>query len=354
MTARRWTTVGIATATALFCAVAAPTAATAVTEHPAATLAAPGHGALTVMLTDPEKQPLAMDGVVVDLRTGDGSVAETATSDQRGRLTFDDVPAGTWSLHGERTGEHGFDDVLPSDRSQVTVTAGAHDTVVLVMRKGASIGGTAHNPYGADLSGAAVVVRGWNTGTVERTVTGADGHYWVHGLPSDDYSVQVNAHDESLPAWPSHKSESWGFHRDPGSSAERSYVRVAHRAGGRAETVVDGIDGSSTEGVFLTGIVNPQLDTDFTNATVHVYGESIGSTFDTTMIYWSPGRGGLFGTVLSPGRYKVEVVGWSPSQHRWISYWYGGEGNRPVADRASSHTVVFRDESRSINFWSTR
>ena len=306
------------------------------------------------MLTDPEKQPLAMSDVTVDLRTADGATRATATTDPQGRLTFDDVPAGTWSLHGERPGEHGFDDVLPTDRSGVSVAAGEHDTVVLVVRKGASIGGTAHNRSGADLSGAAVVVRGWNTGTVRKAVTSADGHYWVHGLPSDDYSVQVNAHDESLPSWPAVRDQSWGWHRDPGASTPRTYVRVAHQAGGRAETVVDGIDGSSTEGVFLTVILNPQLDTDFTNAVVHVYGESIGSTFDTRMTYWSPGRGGLAGTVMSAGRYKVEIVGWSPSQHRWVSYWYGGEGKRPVADRASSHTVVMGSESRSINFWSTR
>lgn len=158
------------------------------------------------------------------------------------------------------------------------------------MRTGASIGGMVRNPYGADLSGASVVVRGWNTGTVRRTVSSYGGHYWVHGLPSDDYSVQVNAHDESLDSWLALEDQSWGFHRDPGSAAERTYVRVSHEAAGRPETVVDGIDGAATEGVTLTGIFNPQLDTDFTNATVHVYGESIGSTFDTHVLYWSPGR----------------------------------------------------------------
>jgi hypothetical protein len=345
MTTRRWTTVGITTAMTLVGVLAAPVAAVA---------AAPDDGALTVMLTDPDKRPLAMDGVVVELRDPSGRIEDTATSDQRGRLTFDDVPAGTWELHGERPRSHGFDDVLPAERSGVVVAPGSHDAVVLVVRRGASIGGTGHNPYGAVLSGASVVVRGWNTGTVERTVTGADGRYWVHGLPSDDYSVQVNAHDESLPSWPSLKNQSWGFHRDPGSTAERTYVRVANQAGGRTESVVDGIDASSTQGVFITAIVNPQLDTDFTNAQVHLYGESIGSTFDTRLIYWSPGRGGLVGSVLSAGRYKMEIVGWSPSQHRWISYWYGGEGNRPVADKASSHTIVMRDESRTVNFWSTR
>ncbi|TCK65693.1 carboxypeptidase-like regulatory domain-containing protein [Curtobacterium sp. PhB136] len=346
MTARRWTTVGITTAMTLIGVLVAPvTAATA----------APADGALTVMLTDPDKQPLAMEGVAVDLRAADGSTEASATSDQRGRLTFEDVPAGTWTLHGEREGSYGFDDVIPAERTGVVVAPGSHDAVVLVVRRGASIGGTAHNPYGADLSGAAVVVRGWNTGTVKRTVTAPDGHYWVHGLPSDDYSVQVNAHDETLDSWPALRSLSWGFHRDPGSTAERAYVRVAHQAVGRTETVVDGIDGSATQGVSLGAIVNPQLDTDFTNARVHVYGESIGSTFDTTMTYWTPGRGGLFGVVLSAGRYKVEVVGWSPSQRKDVSYWYGGEGNRPVADRASSHTVVMAaDQSRTINFWSTR
>jgi hypothetical protein len=353
MTTRRWTTVGITTAMTLIGVLVAPVTATAATATATAT-AAPGTGALTVMLTDPDKQPLAMEGVAVDLRSADGGTAASETSDQRGRLTFDTVPAGTWTLHGEREGSYGFEDVIPAERTGVVVAPGGHETVVLVMRTGASIGGTVHNPYGADLAGASVVVRGWNTGTVQRTVSSSDGHYWVHGLPSDDYSVQVNAHDESLDAWPSLRNESWGFHRDPGSSAERTYVRVAHQAVGRDETVVDGIDGSATEGISLTGIVNPQLDTDFTNARVHVYGESIGSTFDTTMTYWSPGRGGLFGTVLSAGRYKVEVVGWSPSQHRYVSYWYGGEGNRPVADRASSHTIVMGAESRSINFWSTR
>ncbi|ROS33883.1 carboxypeptidase-like regulatory domain-containing protein [Curtobacterium sp. PhB78] len=345
MTGRRRATVGITIALTLIGVLIAPVTAA---------VAAPDDGALTVMLTDPEKRPLAMEGVVVDLRTPDGSTADSATSDRRGRMTFDAVPADTWTLHGEREGSYGFDDVVPAERTGVVVSAGGHETVVLVVRRGASIGGTAHNPYGADLSGAAVVVRGWNTGTVRRTVTSPDGHYWVHGLPSDDYSVQVNAHDETLDSWPALRNESWGFHRDPGSTAERSYVRVAHQVGGRTETVVDGIDASSTRGVALTGILNPQLDTDFTGATVHVYGESIGSTFDTHLSYWSPGRGGTFGAVLSPGRYKVEVVGWSPTQRRYVSYWYGGEGNRPVADRAASHTIVIRDESRSISFWSTR
>jgi hypothetical protein len=307
------------------------------------------------MLTDPEKRPLAMPGVVVELRDGNGRIEDTATSDARGRLTFAGVPAGTtWSLHGERAGEYGFDDVLPSERSDISVSAGSHDTVVLVMRKGASIGGTATNPYGAALSGAAIVVRGWNTGTVRHTYAGADGHYWVHGLPSDDYSVQVNAHDETGDSWPALKSLGWGFHRDPGATTERSYVRVAHQVGGRAETVVDGIDGRAPTAASLSAIMNPQLDTDFTNATVHVYGEQIGSTFDTTMGYWSPGRGGTFGSVVEPGRYKVEVVGWSPSQRRYVSYWYGGEGVRPVSDRAASPTIVMGGESRTINFWSTR
>ena len=349
MTTRRRTTAGITTA------VTEMTLIGVLVTPVTATAAVADDGALTVMLTDPDKRPLAMEGVAVDLRTADGGTAMSATSDQRGRLTFDDVPAGTWTLHGEREGSYGFADTIPATRSGVVVAPGAHDTVVLVMRTGASIGGTVRNPYGADLSGASVVVRGWNTGTVRRTVSSYGGHYWVHGLPSDDYSVQVNAHDETLDSWPALKNESWGFHRDPGSTAERAYVRVSHEAVGRPETVVDGIDGASTEGVSLTGILNPQLDTDFTNATVHVYGESIGSTFDTMVLYWSPGRGGLFGSVLSAGRYKVEVVGWSPSQHRSVSYWYGGEGNRPVADRASSHTVVMRgDQSRSLSFWSTR
>jgi len=345
MHARRWTTAGTAVALTLVGVLVAPVTAAS---------AAPDDGTLTVMLTDPEKQPLAMEGVVVELLGAGGRIEDTATSDRRGRLTFDEVPAGTWSLHGEREGEYGFADVLPADRAGVTVTAGVHDTVVLVMRKGASIGGTARNPYGADLYGAAVVVRGWNTGTVRRTVAGPDGRYWVHGLPSDDYSVQVNAHDETLDAWPALRDQSWGFHRAPGTTAPRTYVRVAHQVGGRAESVVDGIDAASTEGIWITGLLNPQRDTDFTDAVVHVYGESIGSTFDTRVTTWVPGRGGLFGSVLSAGRYKVEVVGWSPSQRRHVSYWYGGEGNRPVADRASSHTIVMADQSRSITFWSTR
>ncbi len=235
------------------------------------------------------------------------------------------------------------------------MSAGAHDTVVLVMRKGASIGGTASNPYGADLYGASVVVRGWNTGTVRRTVTGPDGRYWVHGLPSDDYSVQFNAHDETLDAWPANRDQSWGFHRAPGATTERTYVRVSHQVGGRAETIRDGVDGRSTSGVGLGVILNPQLDTDFTDGEVHVYGESIGSTFDSRMGYWSPGRGGTWGALVNPGRYKIEIVGWSPSQRRYVSYWYGGEGRRPVADRASSHTIVMTgEESRTVNFWSTR
>lgn len=349
MTGRRRTTAGIATA------ITAMTLIGVLVTPVTASAAVPDDGALTVMLTDPDKQPLPLEGVAVDLRTPGGGTAMSATSDARGRLTFDDVPAGTWTLHGEREGSSGFADTIPATRSGVVVTPGGHDTVVLVMRTGASIGGTVHASRGADLSGAAVVVRGWNTGTVRRTVSAPGGHYWVHGLPSDDYSVQVNAHDETLPAWPALRNQSWGFHRDPGSSAERTYVRVSHEAVGRPETVLDGVDGSATDGVGLTGILNPQLDTDFTNATVHVYGESSGSTFDTRVVAWSPGRGGLFGAVLNPGRYKVEVVGWSPSQGRYLSYWYGGEGNRPVADRAASHTVVVRgDESRSISFWSTR
>ncbi len=84
MTARRWTTVGIATAMTLTGVLVAPVAASA----------APTDGTLTVMLTDPEKQPLAMDGVTVELLDAAGRIEDTAMSDPRGRLTFDDVPAG--------------------------------------------------------------------------------------------------------------------------------------------------------------------------------------------------------------------------------------------------------------------
>ncbi|ROQ25163.1 MULTISPECIES: carboxypeptidase-like regulatory domain-containing protein [unclassified Curtobacterium] len=214
---RRRTSVGITTALTLIGVLVAPVTAA---------VAAPDDGALTVMLTDPEKRPLAMEGVVVDLRTPDGGTADSATSDRRGRMTFDAVPAGTRTLHGEREGSYGFDDVIPAERTGVVVSAGRQETVVLVVRRGASIGGTAHNPYGADLSGAAVVVRGWNTGTVRRTVTSPDGHYWVHGLPSDDYSVQVNAHDETLDSWPALRGESWA----PTSPAPRSTCTASRSA----------------------------------------------------------------------------------------------------------------------------
>ncbi|ROS70284.1 carboxypeptidase family protein [Curtobacterium sp. PhB172] len=159
---RRRTSVGITTALTLIGVLVAPVTAA---------VAAPDDGALTVMLTD-------------------------------------------------------FDDVIPAERTGVVVSAGRQETVVLVVRRGASIGGTAHNPYGADLSGAAVVVRGWNTGTVRRTVTSPDGHYWVHGLPSDDYSVQVNAHHETLDSWPALRGESWA----PTSPGQRSTCTASRSA----------------------------------------------------------------------------------------------------------------------------
>lgn len=175
---RRLTVSTIALAAAL--GMLAPTAAVA--AEPAAT------GTITVMLMNPlkEKLPLVNAGIVM---TNELGARRTGLTNLEGQLTLSNVPAGSrWSIAAQPQLVAGRWCLLAGNRSGVTVTAGQHVWVVVVIRYGASISGTVTTPEGAARTAAVIATGGWSNKTY-RTWTNNSGRYELGCLPSGEYSV---------------------------------------------------------------------------------------------------------------------------------------------------------------------
>ena len=156
---------------------------------PAATAAEPATGTITVMLMTPPKEPLPLvnAGIVM---TNEFGATRTGLTNLEGELTLENVPVGShWSIQATPQQVAGRWGRLTGVRWGVTVEAGRHDWVVVVLRYGGSITGGVTTAAGVPARNAPVVaVGGWSQKTY-RTWTDNSGRYSIGSLPSGDYTV---------------------------------------------------------------------------------------------------------------------------------------------------------------------
>jgi len=156
---------------------------------PAATAAEPATGTITVMLMTPPKEPLPLvnAGIVM---TNEFGATRTGLTNLEGELTLENVPVGShWSIQATPQQVAGRWGRLTGVRWGVTVEAGKHDWVVVVLRYGGSISGTVTTAAGVAARTAQVTaVGGWSNKTY-RTWTDNSGRYSLGSLPSGDYTV---------------------------------------------------------------------------------------------------------------------------------------------------------------------
>lgn len=156
---------------------------------PAAVAETPATGTVTVMLMTPPKErlPLVNVGIVM---TDEFGATRTGLTDLDGELTLENVPVGShWSIAATPQLVAGRWGRIAGVRWGVTVEAGQHDWVVVVLRYGGSITGGVTTAAGVPARNAPVVaVGGWSQKTY-RTWTDNSGRYSIGSLPSGDYTV---------------------------------------------------------------------------------------------------------------------------------------------------------------------
>jgi hypothetical protein len=156
---------------------------------PAAATESVGTGTITVMLMDPLKQklPIVNAGIVM---TNEFGATRTGLTNLEGQLTLENVAAGShWSIAATPQLVAGQWSRLPGVRWGVTVVAGQHDWVVVVIRYGGSITGGVTTAAGEAARNAQVrAVGGWSNKTYT-TSTNNSGRYSLGGLPTGEYTV---------------------------------------------------------------------------------------------------------------------------------------------------------------------
>jgi hypothetical protein len=156
---------------------------------PAAATESVGTGTVTVMLMDPLKRklPIVNAGIVM---TNEFGATRTGLTDLGGRLTLENVAAGShWRIAATPQLVAGQWSRLPGVRWGVTVVAGQHDWVVVVIRYGGSItGGVTTSAGGAARNAQVRAVGGWSNMTYT-TSTDNSGRYSLGGLPTGEYTV---------------------------------------------------------------------------------------------------------------------------------------------------------------------
>jgi hypothetical protein len=156
---------------------------------PAATAAEPATGTITVMLMTPPKEPLPLVNVGI-VMTNEFGATRTGLTNLEGELTLENVPVGShWSIAATPQLVAGRWGRLAGVRWGVTVEAGQHDWVVVVLRYGGSITGGVTTSAGIPARNAQVTaVGGWSNKTY-RTSTDNSGRYSLGSLPSGGYTV---------------------------------------------------------------------------------------------------------------------------------------------------------------------
>lgn len=184
-------TAAIVSAVVTLGAMGAPGASAAEPAGAADTTAATtaATGTITVMLMTPPKEPLELvnAGIVM---TNEFGATRTGLTNLEGQLTLENVPVGShWSIAATPQQVAGRWGRLTGVRWGVTVEAGKHDWVVVVLRYGGSISGTVTTAAGVAARTAQVTaVGGWSNKTY-RTWTDNSGRYSLGSLPSGDYTV---------------------------------------------------------------------------------------------------------------------------------------------------------------------
>ena len=161
----------------------------AAADEPAAADATAATGTITVMLMTPPKErlPLVNAGIVM---TNEFGATRTGLTNLEGELTLENVAVGShWSIAATPQQVAGRWGQLAGVRWGVTVEAGKHNWVVVVIRYGGSITGGVTTAAGIPARNAQVTaVGGWSNKTY-RTWTDNSGRYSLGSLPSGAYKV---------------------------------------------------------------------------------------------------------------------------------------------------------------------
>lgn len=305
--------------------------------------AATGTSGVTLVFLNPQKDHLAVPGIVVALVPEGGGDTVTATSDSTGRVGFRGLSSGDWDAVITPP-QAGSATRVPVRIDGLALAAGQVVYKGVVLRIGASIGGTLRNGYGAELPNVAVVIRvGKTPAVVGRAVTESRGHFWFRGVASGSYSLQYNP-PQGIPRPHETANETWSFWgHTPGTAFSFALIHVVNATAGNVQTVFRNGDGVLVEGSRLATDVRPQGTTNLSKATITYAGEGLGSTF-TFPVFGADSRGAYGFARVVPGRDKVSVTGTSAAGAP-VTYYYTGETTAPSLSSAAARWVTFTDEA---------
>lgn len=301
-------------------------------------------GALTVMLTTPDKVKLPMAKVPVTLFDAYLNPLRHGVTNSLGRATFSSVPAGKY--YRVKADPGASDIYLSYELINVTVTAGSHEYVVAVVRHGATISGRVTGPSGGPLGNRYVIARNRGSLAAYTTTTNSSGGYVLTGLPTGSYSVQFNARPQLFeshqPAGAPIESVAenpfgWSLWGDePAQPGLVHYLWVVEERGPVAESRITGVDGSVPNGVKLTGIVQPQSGIDFRGAEVYLGTRTASIEFAGQV----DATGTKFEVILQPGGYNIGITGVTATGEK-VEFWYTSDTTEPSHLGGLASTVKF-------------
>ena len=246
-------------------AAAPPVASTPPREFSAKDIAPPtGAGAIAGAVIDLEKKPVRRAHVTIE-GTGDIRLERTTITDDQGRFSVTDLPAGRFTVSAEKTGypqvSYGASRPFRAG-SGIFLQAGqqARD-IVLTLAPGAGLTGVVYDEHGEPLPG--VPVQAWEVRTAlsgERTIafpsagvetqytTDEQGRYRVYGLAPGDYVMGT----------------AWFYHGQPFAvrMLTDAELRAAFQSAGQAPPASDSSAAPNQarynySPVFSPGVVDP-------------------------------------------------------------------------------------------------
>jgi protocatechuate 3,4-dioxygenase beta subunit len=191
-----------------------------------------------------EGEPLV--GIEVFVESTEGGSYESADTEENGKYTVYDLPAGNYKVEFYANGQYYESQWYKSETSEagatvIALSAGENDTGVnAALNADATISGTVTAAGGDPLQGVAIYVQSTEGGSSGNATTEANGTYTVPGLPAGNYKVEFYANGQ-------YYETQW--YKDEGSEAEADVLTLT---AGESEM---GIDAALEPEAALSGTV---------------------------------------------------------------------------------------------------